>query len=118
MKRGTCPYRATCGRWLKTFQTALCCPVGTERGIRPTAVVSNRFEAVRKAVGIAEGFTAHSLRHAFVSALLARGVPITDVAAWLGHREISVTYRVYGHLVPSAASRARAALDAEFAADR
>src|SRR5215831_1422442 len=80
------------------------------------SVVSKRLEAVRKAVGIAEGFTAHSLRHDFVSALLARGVPITDVAAWLGHREISVTYRVYGHLVPSAASRAREALDAEFAA--
>jgi integrase len=80
------------------------------------SVAAKRIEAVRKATGIAEGFSAHSLRHAYVSALLASGVPITDVAKWLGHREISVTYKTYGHLVPSAASRAREALDAEYAA--
>ena len=33
----------------------------------------------------------------------SRGVPITDVAAWLGHRNINVTYATYGHLVPSSA---------------
>jgi integrase len=77
-------------------------------------VVAHRFQAARKALGIADGFTPHSLRHAFVSALLAQGTPITDVAAWLGHKTIGVTYAVYGHLVPSAASRAREALDAEF----
>jgi hypothetical protein len=31
------------------------------------------------------------------------------------HREINVTHQVYGHLLPSAAKRAVAALDAEFA---
>jgi integrase len=67
----------------------------------------------RKA-GIPAGFTPHSLRHAFVSALLSRLVPITDVAVWLGHRKINVTYATYGHLVPSAAGRALAVLNAEY----
>jgi integrase len=65
--------------------------------------------------GIAEGFTPHSLRHAYASAMLARGVQITELAHFLGHRDINVTHQVYGHLLPSAAKRAVAALDAEFA---
>ncbi len=64
---------------------------------------------------IPAGFTPHSLRHAFVSALLGRGVPITDVAQWVGHKDINVTYAIYGHLVPNAADRAVSVLDAEYA---
>jgi integrase len=54
-------------------------------------------------------------RHTFASAMLARGVQITELAHFLGHRDINVTHQVYGHLLPSAAKRAVAALDAEFA---
>jgi integrase len=72
------------------------------------------FTAARTAAGIPDGFTPHSLRHAFASALLARNVPIHDVAKWLGHRSIDVTYKIYGHLVPSAWGRAREALEAEY----
>jgi len=50
-----------------------------------------------------------------VSALLSRGVSITDVAAWLGHRNINVTYATYGHLVPSSLTRAQEVLNAEYA---
>jgi integrase len=64
--------------------------------------------------GIPGGFTPHSLRHVFASALLARLVPITDVAAWLGHKDINVTYAIYGHLVPSSLGRALKVLDAEY----
>jgi integrase len=72
------------------------------------------FNAQARKAGIPAGFTPHSLRHAFVSALLSRLVPITDVAVWLGHRNINVTYATYGHLVPSAAGRALAVLNAEY----
>jgi integrase len=74
-----------------------------------------RFMRAAGVAGIAEGFTPHSLRHAYASAMLARGVQITELAHFLGHRDINVTHQVYGHLVPSAAKRAVAALDAEFA---
>lgn len=73
-----------------------------------------RFMRAAEAAGIAEGFTPHSLRHAYASAMLARGVQITELAHFLGHRDINVTHQVYGHLLPSAAKRAVAALDAEF----
>jgi integrase len=74
-----------------------------------------RFIHAAKAAGIPDGFTPHSLRHGFASAMLARGVQITELAHFLGHRDINVTHQVYGHLLPSAAKRAVAALDAEFA---
>jgi integrase len=53
------------------------------------------------------------MRHAF--AMLARGVPISELAHFLGHRNIHVTHQVYGHLRPSAAKHAVATLDGEFA---
>ena len=74
-----------------------------------------RFMRATEVAGIADGFTPHSLRHAFASAMLARGVQITELAHFLGHRDINVTHQVYGHLLPSAAKRAVAALNAEFA---
>jgi integrase len=66
--------------------------------------------AARKA-GLPKQFIPHSLRHYFASTALARGIPITDVSQWLGHRSIEVTYRIYRHLMPSAWDQARATLD-------
>jgi integrase len=72
------------------------------------------FAKAREAAGLPVEFTAHSLRHIFASVALANGVPITDVSKWLGHRNIQVTYGIYGHLVPSSWDKARAVLDDEY----
>jgi len=77
--------------------------------------VYSRFIRAASAAGIPEGFTPHSLRHAYASAMLARGVQITELAHFLGHKDINTTHAVYGHLLPSAAKRAVSALNAEFA---
>jgi hypothetical protein len=47
-----------------------------------------RFMRAAEAAGIDDGFTPHSLRHAFAfaPAMLARGVQITELAHFLGHR--------------------------------
>jgi integrase len=62
-----------------------------------------------------EKFTPHDLRHTWCSVLLASGIPITDVSRWLGHRDINLTHRVYGHLVPATNARAADAVDEEYA---
>jgi integrase len=77
-------------------------------------VTGNMRRAVKKA-GIPAGFRSHSLRHAYASTLLSRGVPITDVARWLGHKNINVTYATYSHFMPEAEDRAVTTLDAEYA---
>jgi integrase len=78
-------------------------------------VTFGRFKHAASVAGISVGFTPHSLRHAYASAMLARGVQITELAHFLGHKDINTTHSIYGHLLPSAAKRAVAALDAEYA---
>lgn len=57
-------------------------------------------------------FKTHCLRHFYASSLLAQGVPMTEVSAWLGHSSVSVTEEYYAHLMPDAPDRARRAIDA------
>lgn len=45
-------------------------------------------------------YTLHSLRHFVATQLLARGLPVTQVAKFLGHKDPSVTMNLYGnHIV-------------------
>jgi len=66
------------------------------------------------AAGLTADTTFHDLRHTFASTALAEGVPISEVSRWLGHRSITTTVDLYGHLVPEASGRARDALDKAF----
>jgi cell division protein FtsB len=90
------------------------CP-GNGRTYKVYASVHGTHQRTAKRAGIPAGFTPHSLRHAFASALLGRLVPITDVARWLGHRDINITYAIYSHFMPDAEDRAISVLDAEYA---
>jgi integrase len=90
-------------------------PGSNGKTYEPYSAVRRRFLHAAREAGIPAGFTAHSLRHAYASAMLARGVQITELAMFLGHRNINTTHAIYGHLLPSAAKRAVAALDAEYA---
>ena len=42
------------------------------------------------------------MRHTFASLLLQDGVPITYVSRQLGHKDPSITLRVYSHWLPDA----------------
>ena len=66
------------------------------------------------AARLARDTTFHDLRHTFASTALAEGVPISEVSRWLGHKSITTTVDLYGHLVPEASGRARDALDNAF----
>lgn len=44
-------------------------------------------------------FVPHSLRHTCCSRLVQRGVPLTHVMKWMGHKRIETTMR-YAHLAP------------------
>jgi integrase len=90
------------------------CP-GNDRIYAMYNTVWFRFRAAAKKAGIPAGFRPHSLRHAFASTLLSRGVPITDVARWMGHKDIRETYNTYSHFMPEAEDRGVAVLDAEYA---
>ena len=44
----------------------------------------------------------HQMRHSFASLLLQDGAPITYVSRQLGHKDASITLRVYAHWLPDA----------------
>ena len=46
------------------------------------------------------------MRHTFASLLLQEGAPITYVSQQLGHRDPSITLRVYAHWLPDTSSYA------------
>jgi integrase len=68
-------------------------PGNGERTLRLCGTVYERFTSAARNAAIPAGFTPHSLRHAFASAMLSKSVPITDVAHRLGHRDVRVTFR-------------------------
>ena len=43
--------------------------------------------------------TLHKLRHTFASLLLSRNVPIPKVSRLLGHRDSTITMKVYAHFI-------------------
>ncbi|MFE3519135.1 tyrosine-type recombinase/integrase [Streptomyces sp. NPDC059166] len=59
-----------------------------------------------------DGLGMYGFRHYFASNALGRGIPITDVAEWMGHKSIEETYRTYRHLMPGSITKAARILDA------
>lgn len=62
--------------------------------------------------GLKSGQGMHQLRHACVSTLANIGVSPKDIQVWVGHKGISETMDVYGHLFPDAKNKVAARLDA------
>lgn len=56
----------------------------------------------------------HDLRHTAATILLLRGVNIKLVSEMLGHADIALTLRVYGHLLPHTHEQAAAMMDEIF----
>ena len=61
-------------------------------------VAKNVMARACKAAGIAH-FHPHDLRHRYASVQIARGVPVTNVAAQLGHSKKSLTLDRYSHVL-------------------
>ncbi|MFD7717169.1 tyrosine-type recombinase/integrase [Streptomyces sp. NPDC059814] len=57
------------------------------------------------------GVGMYGFRHYFASNALGNGLPINDVAEWMGHKSIEETYRTYRHLMPGSITKAARILD-------
>jgi integrase len=60
-------------------------------------MVSDVLDRAIKKAGLAKRLTPHGLRHSFASQLLDRGKPVTEVSKILGHKDSSITLKVYAH---------------------
>lgn len=53
----------------------------------------------------------HVLRHSAAVAMAEAGIPMAEIAQYLGHSDVSVTYRVYARYSPDHLRRAASVLD-------
>jgi integrase len=56
-------------------------------------------DAAITAAGLERRLTLHKLRHTFASLLLANGVDLPKVTRLLGHKDSTITLRVYSHFI-------------------
>jgi integrase/recombinase XerD len=56
--------------------------------------------------GIIKRVFPHNFRHSYITHLLEAGVPITEVASLVGHKDIQTTYSTYMHLADRTLERA------------
>ncbi|MFD5314728.1 tyrosine-type recombinase/integrase [Streptomyces ardesiacus] len=71
-----------------------------------------RVRALFEKLPVVDRMGMYGFRHYFASNALGNGIPITDVAEWMGHKSIEETYRTYRHLMPGSITKAARILDA------
>lgn len=79
----------------------------------PHHIINGQWQRLKNSgqVDIPDGMVLYGLRHFFASNCLGNGIPITDVAEWMGHRDVKITFKHYRHLMPGSISRAAEVLD-------
>ncbi|MER7885849.1 tyrosine-type recombinase/integrase [Streptomyces fimicarius] len=80
--------------------------------------IGNQWQRMKKAglVEIPERMVVYGFRHFFASNCLTHSIPITDVADWMGHRSLDITFKIYRHLMPGSIGRAAKVLNLDLAA--
>lgn len=59
-----------------------------------------------KAAGVIKRVFPHNFRHSYITHMLEAGVPITEVATLVGHKDIQTTYSTYMHLADKTLEKA------------
>lgn len=81
-----------------------------EYGGKPIRKIRATFLAAAKRAGL-EDISPHVLRHTAAVHMAEAGVPITEIAQYLGHRNVSTTYRTYARYSPGYLRKAAEALE-------
>lgn len=76
----------------------------------PHNITKRSFKQHLAAAGLPRSIRFHDLRHTAATLLLARGVHPKVVSEMLGHADISITLRVYAHVLPHMQQSAMAAM--------
>ncbi|MGQ3046362.1 MAG: tyrosine-type recombinase/integrase [Niveispirillum sp.] len=67
---------------------------------KPITSLRGSWDRARRAAGLPDDFVLHSLRHTYASCLVNRGRSLAEIAAVLGHSQLSTTRR-YAHHAPA-----------------
>ena len=76
-----------------------------EKHIHPQDFILDLKRRAREA-GVSKRTFPHNFRHTYITLLLESGVPITEVASLVGHKDIQTTYSTYMHLADKTLQKA------------
>ena len=76
--------------------------------------VRRSFRTITKAAGIGDKWTPRELRHSFVSIMSDNGVSLEAIADLVGHKNSTVTARVYRHQLRPMITQGAEAMDTIF----
>jgi integrase len=74
--------------------------IGRQRGPLVRSTRQSAWSNVREKLDLppaARGW--HTLRHTYVSHAIAAGVPLTNISAQIGHKDVGVTMATYSHMI-------------------
>ena len=100
------------------FTAALVLTTATGRPLHRNGFNANVWHPAVKKAGLPAGRDngCHMMRHTFASSLIAQGIDVRTVAAWLGHSDGgALVLSTYSHLMPDAEEKTRRALEAALA---
>lgn len=75
------------------------------------ASLYRRADAAWNAAGLLDRLRLHQARHTYASFMIAAGVNPKALSSFMGHSSITVTFDLYGHLMPGTEAEAAALLD-------
>jgi integrase len=82
----------------------------------PDNLAKRSFKPLAQKAGFLPEMRFHDLRHTAATLLLSRGVNVKVVSEMLGHADISITLRIYAHVIPNMQQVAADVMDSMFAA--
>jgi integrase len=103
--------RLAAGELWRDHGLVFCTRVGTPLG---AGNVRRSFRAITKAADIGEAWTPRELRHSFVSIMSDHGVSIEAIADLVGHKNSTVTARVYRHQIRPVIAQGAETMDVIF----
>lgn len=108
--RATVPMTTTLRAVLQEAKAAARTDYVVEYADRPVLNIKKAFASAVKRAGLRD-VTPHDLRHTAAVWMAERGVPMTKIAAFLGHTDSRITERVYARFAPDHLHDAAAAVD-------
>jgi len=107
--RATVPMNARARAALEAAWKARTTDHVIEHGGRPVASVKKAFQAASQRLGL--HITPYTLRHSAAVMMAESGVPMAEIAAYMGHRDSRTTEKHYARFSPDYLRKAASALD-------
>lgn len=108
--RAVVPMNPTAEAALRAAQSISTSEYVIEYGGKKVASIKKGFRAAARQANL-PGVTPHTLRHSAATWMAQRGIPMVEIARYLGHSNPAITYKVYAKHTPDYLRGAAAAVD-------